>query len=86
MGFRPIYVKLVNPADADAPVQIELTGANTLAATATALTLTGDPQATNAVDAPVRVVPVTTTVTGVKPVFTYPVPRNGIVVLTIRPR
>ena len=61
-----IYVKLVNASDADAPVQITLTGTGSLASTATALTLSADPQATNAIDTPERVVPVTSTVTGVE--------------------
>jgi alpha-N-arabinofuranosidase len=81
-----IYAKLVNPGDADVPVQINLTGAGALAPTATALTLAADPHATNAIDAPGRVVPVTSTVTGVKPGFTHTVPRHGIVVLTLRSR
>ena len=36
-----IYAKLVNASDADAPVQITVTGAGSLASTATALTLSG---------------------------------------------
>jgi len=83
---RTIYVKLVNPADTDAPVQIEVTGAPGLASTGTALTLTGAAQATNAIDAPERVAPLTTPVSGVKSPFPYTVPRNGIVVLTLRER
>ena len=81
-----IYAKLVNASDADAPVQITLTGTGSLASTATALTLSADPQATNAIDTPERVVPVTSTVTGVKSGFTYTVPKHGIVVLTMRTR
>jgi len=50
------------------------------------LTLSADPQATNAIDTPERVVPVTSTVTGVKSGFTYTVPKHGIVVLTMRTR
>ena len=79
-----IYAKLVNASDSDAPVQINLTGTGSLASTATALTLSGDAQATNAIDTPDRVVPITSTVTGVKSGFTYTVPKNGIVVLTMR--
>ena len=79
-----IYAKLVNASDGDAPVQIALTGTGALAATATALTLSADPQATNAIDTPERVVPVASTVTGVKSGFTYTVPKHGIVVLTMR--
>ena len=81
-----IYTKLVNASDADAPVQITLTGTSSLASTATASTLSGDPQATNTIDTPEHVVPVTSTVTGVKSGFTYTVPKHGIVVLTMRTR
>jgi alpha-N-arabinofuranosidase len=79
---RLLYVKLVNPAAAAAPVQLDISGA-TLRPTATALTLAADPQATNSIDAPEHVVPVTSQVTGVKPGFTYTVPANGIVVLML---
>jgi alpha-N-arabinofuranosidase len=81
---RTIYVKLVNPGDTGAAVQIELQGAATLVPTATAVTLSADPQATNSIDAPEKVVPGTSTVTGVKPAFTYTVPAHGIVVLMLR--
>ena len=37
-------------------------------------------------DVPERVVPVTSTVTGVTSGFTYTVPKHGIVVLTMRTR
>ena len=81
-----IYAKLVNASEADAPVQITITGTGSLGSTATALTLSADPQATNAIDTPARVVPVTSTVSGVKSGFTYTVPKHGIVVLTMRTR
>jgi alpha-N-arabinofuranosidase len=81
-----VYVKLVNAADAPAPVVLDLQGAVTVSSTATALTLAGDAAATNSIDAPTRVVPVTSTVTGVKPGFTYSVPAHGIVVLTLNAR
>jgi alpha-N-arabinofuranosidase len=79
---RILYVKLVNPGAAAAPVQLNVTGA-TLRPTATALTLAADPQATNSIDAPARVVPVTSQVMGVAPGFTYTVPANGVVVLKL---
>jgi len=82
---RRIYVKLVNPGSAAAPVRLDVTGA-ALRSTATALTLAGDPQATNAIDAPDRVVPQTSQVTGVASGFTYTVPANGIVVLMLETR
>jgi len=81
-----IYVKLVNPADAEAPVALTLQGGRPLAPTATALTLAAARTATNSIDAPATVVPVTSKVEGVKPGFTYDVPAHGIVVLTIESR
>jgi alpha-L-arabinofuranosidase len=79
---RILYVKLVNPGAAAAPVQLNVTGA-ALRPTAMALTLAADPQATNSIDAAVRVVPVTSQVTGVAAGFTYTVPANGVVVLKL---
>jgi alpha-N-arabinofuranosidase len=81
-----IHVKLVNPGDAEVPLQIDLTGAAGLAPTATALTLAADPQATNSIDAPEAVVPVTSNVSGVASGFTYRVPAHAIVVLTLQTR
>jgi alpha-N-arabinofuranosidase len=82
---RIIYVKLVNPGSAPAPVQLDVTGAS-LQPTATALTLAADAQATNSIDAPERVVPVSSRVMDVKSGFTYTVPANGIVVLMLETR
>jgi alpha-N-arabinofuranosidase len=79
---RTLYVKLVNPGSAAAPVQLDITGAP-LRPIGTALSLAGDPQDTNSIDAPERVVPKTSQVTGVKSAFTYTVPANGIVVLEL---
>jgi alpha-L-arabinofuranosidase len=63
-------------------LQLDVTGAM-LRPTATALTIAANPQETNSIDAPEHVVPVTSQVSGVKPGFTYTVPANGIVVLTL---
>ncbi len=81
-----IYVKLVNATDADAPVQLDFQGVRSLASTATAVTLAADPKATNSIDAPRTVAPVTSKVSGVKPGFTYKVPAHGIVVLIVETR
>ncbi len=81
-----IYVKLVNPADAGAPVQLDVQGGRALASTATAVTLAADAQATNSIDDRDHVVPVTSTVSGVTSGFTYTVPAHGIVVLMLEAR
>jgi alpha-N-arabinofuranosidase len=81
-----IYVKLVNAGEAAAPIQFDVKGVASLAPTATALTLGGDPQATNSIDAPEAVVPVSSNVTGVKSGFTYTIPAHTVVVLTLNAR
>ena len=82
---RMLYVKLVNPGTTPVSLRLDVSGA-ALRPTATALTLAGDAQETNSIDAPERVVPKTSQVTGVKPGFTYTVPANGIVVLELGTR
>lgn len=79
---RTLYVKLVNPRNTAAAVQLNVIGA-TLRPTATALTIAGHAQDTNSIDAPERVVAKTSQVTAVTSGFTYTVPANGIVVLTL---
>jgi len=81
-----IYVKLVNAADTEAPVQLDIIGVRTLASTGTAVTLAADPKATNSIDAAQAVAPVTSEVSGVRPGFTYKVPAHGIIVLTLEAR
>jgi alpha-N-arabinofuranosidase len=82
---RTLYVKLVNPGAAATPVQLDITGA-ALRSSGTALTLAGDPSDTNSIDARERVVPKTSTITGVKSGLTYTVPANSIVVLELSTR
>jgi alpha-N-arabinofuranosidase len=82
---RTVYVKLVNPGAAAVPVQLNVTGAS-LRPAATAITLAGKADDTNSIDAPERVVPVTSQVSGVAPGFTYTVPANGVVVLKLETR
>jgi alpha-N-arabinofuranosidase len=82
---RILYVKLVNPGDAAAAVELDVTGA-VLRPTAAVLTLAGAAQDTNSIDAPERLVPRASQATGVTSGFTYTVPANGIVVLELGTR
>jgi len=81
---REIFIKLINPGGTDEPVTIDLDGASFLAPTATALTLAADPDATNSIDDPKKVIPVSSTVTGIRPSFPYTVPAHAIVVLKLK--
>jgi alpha-N-arabinofuranosidase len=71
---RLLYVKLVNPGNAATPVQLEVTGAM-LRPTATALTLAAKADDTNSIDAPERVVPVTSPAS--HPASPIPFPRTA---------
>lgn len=77
-----LYVRLVNPGAAATPVQLDISGAG-LRSSGMALTLAGDPRDTNSIDAPERVLPKTSQVTGVKSGLRYTIPANGIVVLEL---
>jgi alpha-N-arabinofuranosidase len=81
-----MYVKLVNSGATEAPVRLDLRGMQTLASTATVLTLAADPKATNSIDAPQAVAPVTSKISGVKPGFVYHVPATSIVVVVLETR
>jgi alpha-N-arabinofuranosidase len=78
-----IFIKLVNPGAANAPVQIIVNGMKSLGSAATATTIAADPQATNSIDARERVAPVASRISGVKSGFSYTVPAHGIVVLEL---
>lgn len=81
-----IILKLVNPQPTDETLNIKIQDVVALASTATAITLSGSPEDTNSINRPRNVVPVTTTVRGVKPQFTYTLPANSIVVLKLKAR
>jgi alpha-N-arabinofuranosidase len=78
-----ILVKLVNPQPAPQPLQLDIKGVSDLKTTGTATTLAAAPDASNSIDNPTNVVPVTTEVSGVKPVFDYTLPADSITVLQL---
>jgi alpha-N-arabinofuranosidase len=81
-----VYVKMVNSSHAEAAVKLDLQGMQSLGSTATVVTLAGDPKATNSIDKPQAVAPVTSKVSGVKPGFVHTVPPDSVVVVVLRPR
>jgi alpha-L-arabinofuranosidase len=64
-------------------IKLDLQGAK-LKHKGTALTLAASPDATNSIDDPTQVVPVTSKVAGIKPDFDYTLPADSIVVLTLK--
>jgi alpha-N-arabinofuranosidase len=80
-----IIVKLVNPQTNAVPLKIEISGVASLASEATAITLSGNPDDSNSITQPKKIVPIAKTVRGVKPGFTYTMPPTSIVVLKLKP-
>lgn len=81
-----IFVKLVNPATNSVSLNLEINGVASLASKGTAVTLTGNPDDSNSITQPKKVVPVATTVRGIKPKFSYTMPPNSVVVLKLKAR
>jgi alpha-N-arabinofuranosidase len=79
-----IYLKLVNASSIAQPIEIDLTGVNSVANTATLVTLSGVTLAqTNTISAPTRIVPVQTTLKGAGQKFNHTVPPYSIEVLDL---
>ena len=81
-----IFLKLVNPQTNAVSLNLEINGVAALVSKAIAITLAGNPDDSNSITQPKQIVPITTTVRGVKPGFTCKMPPHSIVVLKLRPR
>jgi alpha-N-arabinofuranosidase len=79
-----VYLKIVNPASTPESVQISLQGVKSVDPEATAITLSGtDPYESNSIDDREHVVPVTTTVSDIKPAFNHVFPPYSVTVLKL---
>lgn len=81
-----IIIKLVNPEVTPQPLPIEIKGVTSVESKATVITLSASPEDTNSIRRPKNVVPVTTTLSGVKPGFTFTMPPYSVVVLKLKTR
>jgi alpha-N-arabinofuranosidase len=79
-----IFLKLVNPQATAEPLNIQIKGVGSLASKADAITLSGNPEDSNSMAQPRKIVPVTTTVQHLKPDFAYTLPPDSIVVLRLK--
>jgi alpha-N-arabinofuranosidase len=80
-----IIVKIVNRADVAQEVKIEISGVNSIAAEGTATVLKGDNRdATNSINDPKHVMPVTEKVTGLGTSFTRSYPPCSITILELQ--
>lgn len=82
-----IFVKVVNRADTPQDLKIEISGANSISGDGSAIALKADSRdATNSIDDPQKVVPVTEAVNGLGTNFTRTFPPCSITVLEIQAR
>jgi alpha-L-arabinofuranosidase len=81
-----IFIKLVNPEPKPELLQVELKGIASIASKGSVITLAANPEATNSIEHPRIVVPTTTTLVRLQPVFSYTVPPNSILVLKLKSR
>jgi alpha-L-arabinofuranosidase len=65
-------------------LHVNLKGVGSVEPTAKVMTMAADPTATNSLDQPTAVVPTEAAASDVKPQFDFPVPANGIVVMTLK--
>jgi alpha-N-arabinofuranosidase len=80
-----LYLKLVNASSIPQPVDLKLSGATNIAPTAKVITLSSKTtQDTNTLTDPRHIVPVETTIDGVKDSFTYTVPGYAIQILQVK--
>ncbi len=85
-GTGDVFIKLINPQATDETVTLEITGAKSLAGAAEMTTLSGSPEDTNSLNRPRNIVPVMTTLRGIKPRLTLTLPANSFVILKLATR
>jgi alpha-N-arabinofuranosidase len=79
-----IILKLVNPQTNAVSLHIEIKGVASLNSRGSAITLAGNPEDTNSITQPRKIVPITTTMRRLKPSFAYEMRPNSIVVLKLK--
>ena len=81
-----IILKLVNPQTNAVSLNIEIKGVTSLGSDGSAITLAGNPEDTNSISDPKKIVPMTTTLRRLKPSFVYEMRPHSIVVLKLKVR
>ncbi len=80
-----VYLKVVNTTGKPQPLEITLKGASKVAAEATLVVIKGDkPEATNTITEPEKIMPVTTKVSGIAPLFTRTLDPYSVTILQLQ--
>ncbi len=78
-----IYLKVVNIMNAPQGVDINIDGVAGVNPSGTAITLSGQPEDTNTITEPQKIIPVTTTINGINKNFSYTFAANSVTVLQL---
>jgi alpha-N-arabinofuranosidase len=81
-----IILKLVNPQPTLEQLHIQIKGVSSLASKGSAITLSGNPEDSNSITDPRKLVPITSHLNPLKPDFNYLMPPNSIVVVKLKQR
>ena len=76
----------MNPLATAETLKIDIKGTAGVNSKANVITLAGNPGDSNTITEPTKVVPTKSTVSGLKPEFTYTMPPHSIVVITLKAR
>ena len=79
-----IYIKIVNPEHNEEVVRVGLDGTKEVAPNAVVETLKGKSDETNSIDDPIHLIPKSSTLKGIAPVFNCKVPAYSVVVLKVK--
>jgi len=80
-----IYLKVVNTTGKQQPVEINIKGAGKISPDATLIVIKGDkPEDTNSITEPEKIVPVTLSITGIKPIFTRTLDPYSVSILQLQ--
>lgn len=81
-----IYLKLVNTSGKKQPVEINLNGIGKVSPEAILIVVKGDkPESTNSITDPEKILPITSKIKGVKPVFTRTLDPYSVSIIQIQP-
>jgi alpha-L-arabinofuranosidase len=81
-----IFLKLVNPSATAESLKVSIKGVSRLASKAGVITIAGNPGDSNSITDPRKVIPVKSTISGLKPDFNYTMAPHSVVVITLKAR
>jgi len=79
-----LILKIINPSDGASVLKIDLRGASGVASDANVITLAADPQGTNTLQDPQKIIPVSSQISGVSASFDHTFAAHSVTVISIK--